>query len=80
MKKIIGIETIDYTNKQGNPVRGHRVYIGENGVEHVQGLKVESEFISDRYLQGEIPALQSEVQGFKYSKGFGNNYICTGIF
>lgn len=49
--KIIGVQEINYTNKNGNPVVGRSLHFGY-GDTHTVGFKTGSVYISDRDFGG----------------------------
>ena len=78
MKKVIGIQRIDYVNKSGRNVTGSRVFL-VYAADDIFGNGAESEFISSKYHPLNVK-VGDNVQGFAYSKvGSTNNFICTGL-
>lgn len=76
MKKVIGIENISYTNKNGKQVQGIRLHITELLPAPHIGEKAYSEFISgafpNEYHLGNILTVL-------YEPTMAGNYRCVGV-
>lgn len=77
MKKLIGVEPVNYTSKKtGGLVTGVRIYVQEDMVSPSIGVKVQEHFINgariEDYPLGSIDAVLLEPT-------FGNNFRCTGV-
>lgn len=75
-KRVIGVEPVSYTGKNGNPVRGVRIHIATELMSPSIGESVANEFIS----QADINDYHlGPVQAVLYEPGFGGRYRCTGV-
>ena len=76
MKKLVGIEVVNYTSKSGTPVTGCRIHIEETLLSPNVGVKTYSEYVSNAQVSdfhlGEISALL-------YEPSFSGKYKCTGV-
>lgn len=77
VEKVIGIEDVNYTNKDQKKVIGVRLHIAsEMQASEGSGFRVYSEFLNghrpDEFKIGEITAVL-------YQPTFGGQYKCTGV-
>lgn len=66
MTKIVGIEIVDYVNKQNHPVKGYRVHLNKEA-HNVDGYATEVIFVSDKC---DIPGLKTgrTIERINYNK------------
>lgn len=58
---LVGYERVDYTNKEGKRILGHRLHLSYL-IDRVDGIAVQSEFVSDSVqLPSPLP-LKSKIQ------------------
>lgn len=75
-KCIVGVESVNYTSKDGKPVSGVRIYVStELQAPHI-GISVKDEFITGGNIS-DYPL--GEVQAILYEPTFKNNYRCVGV-
>lgn len=62
--KVIGFRNVDFTGKDGRPVRGMSLYLSQPITKNGCGESVEKVFIPERFLNGTVavPALGDEVE------------------
>lgn len=77
MMKVVGIQKVHY-ERDGIPVDGVRVFLS-HPQDDTDGVVVENEYISSRYLKNVSFDVGDEVQGFLYVKGRDGKAYCHGV-
>lgn len=75
MKKIVGVESVNYQSKSGNQVSGVRIHIESSLQSPHVGCSVSSEFINGGVIS-DYPL--GEVTAILYEPAFGGKYRCVG--
>lgn len=75
-KEVVGIEVVNYTNKQGRQISGVRIHCIEPLPAPHLGSRTISEFITG---QGISDFTLGEYSALLYEPGFGNTHRCVGV-
>lgn len=76
MKELVGIERLDYTNKNGKHVQGVRIHVVSPLSFPDIGSRCDSYYVSGADVSN---FHLGPIQAVLFEPGFGNNMVCVGV-
>lgn len=75
-KEIVGIEKVNYSNKDGKVINGVKIYIATSLAPAGIGVSVKEEYLANRDIS---EFHLGEVLAVLYEPTYRNNYRCVGV-